>query len=89
MDIPASRLGKKWLLHFPVVVAWFHLLCYLHWQLFLYDRPPKAFDRTNMIVHTVTLMSVGLAGGWIYAAAIQPRHRSGTALKFSTSEAAP
>ena len=72
------KAWKKWLLHFPVVVAWLHLLCYLLWQLFLYDRPPEAFDRTNMIIHTMTLMSVGLAGGWIYMRPLS-KHATGQA----------
>ena len=78
-----------WLLHVPVGAAWFHLLCYMFWQLLLNDWPPEAFDRTNMIIHTAMLTSLGIAGGWIYFAAIQAPLRTVAALKSSTSDAAP
>ena len=80
---------KKWLLHVPVGAAWFHLLCYMFWQLLLNDWPPEAFDRINMIIHTAMLTSLGIAGGWIYCTAIQAPLQTDTALKSSTSDAAP
>ena len=78
---------KKWLLHSPVGVAWLHLVVYLIWQLALTDWTPGAFDQTHLMIHAVS--SVGLAGGWIYYTAIQAPLRTDTALKSSTSDAAP
>ena len=80
---------KKWLLHSPVVLTWMHLLCYLFLQLFLNDRPWESFDRANMIIHAMAVSSVGLAGGWIYFAAIQAPLRTVAALKSSASDAPP
>ena len=76
-------------MHFPVIFTWLHLLGYLFWQLSLNDWPPEAFDRTNMIIHTALMTSLGIAGGWIYFAAIQAPLRTVAGLKSSTSEASP
>lgn len=80
---------KKWLLHSPVGVAWLHLVVYLIWQLALTDWMQVAFDQTHLMIHAVAVASVGLAGGWIYFAAIQAPLRTVAALKSSASEAAP
>ena len=69
--------------------AWFHLLCYMFWQLLLNDWSPEAFDRINMIIHTAMLTSLGIAGGWIYCTAIQAPLQTDTALKSSASDTAP
>lgn len=80
---------KMWLLHFPVGVAWLHLVVYLIWQLSLTDWTQGAFDQTHLMIHAVAVSSVGLAGGWIYYTAIQAPLRTEAALKSSTSDAAP
>ena len=80
---------KKWLLHSPLGVAWLHLVVYLIWQLALTDWTQVAFDQTHLMIHAVAVSSVGLAGGWIYYTAIQAPLRTDTALKSSTSDAAP
>ena len=79
---------KMWLLHFPVGVAWLHLVVYLIGQLALTDWPQGAFDQTHLMIHAVAVSSVGLAGGWIYFAAIQAPHQGDTALNANTSDAA-
>lgn len=55
-----------WLLHLPVAVAWLHLLGYLVFQIVRADRPLEMVDLTNLIIHTATLASAGLAGAWIF-----------------------
>ena len=80
---------KKWLLHSPVGVAWLHLVVYPIWQLALTNWTQGAFDQIHLMIHAVAVSSVGLAGGWIYYSAIQAPLRTDTALKSSTSDAAP
>ena len=56
------RFWESWLLHVPVLVAWLHLLGYLFWRIGMTQR----FDRVNLIIHLAAMVTVGLAGTWIY-----------------------